>query len=44
MELGLNKIQKEIDELGPNLRSIVPNSERKFRKLEARVSYVTDQM
>ncbi len=32
--------QKEIDELGPNLRSAIPSSEREFRKLEARISYV----
>ena len=50
LEMALRKLsttdwrKKEIDELGPNLRSVIPNSERKFRKLEARISYVTDQM
>ncbi len=44
-QLGKTKWrQDEIDELGPNLRSLIPNSERKFRKLETRISYVTDQM
>ncbi len=46
LEMALRKLsktkwrQKEINELGPNLRSAIPNSERKFRKLEARISYV----
>ena len=35
--------KKEIAELGLNLRSVIPNSERKFRKLEARVAHVKAQ-
>ncbi len=35
--------KKEINELGPNLRSVVAGSERKFRKLEARMAYAKAQ-
>ena len=36
--------KKEIAELGPNLRSVIPNSERKFRKLEARIAHAASQL
>ncbi len=45
LEMALRKLsttkwrKNEIAELGPNLRSVIPNSERKFRKLEARITH-----
>ncbi len=45
LEMALRKLgttdwrKKEIVELGPNLRSAIPNSERTFCKLEARIAH-----
>ncbi len=50
LEMALRKLsrakwrQKEIDELGPNLRSAIPNSERKFRKLEDRIAHAKSHL
>ncbi len=50
LEMALRKLgttdwrKKEITELGPNLRSVIPSSERKFRKLEARIAHATSQL
>ncbi len=50
LEMALRKLsktkwrQKEIDELGPNLRSAIPNSERTFCKLEARIEHAKSHL
>lgn len=49
LEMDLRKLsttewrKKELVEMGPNLRSVIPSSERKFRKLEARMAHAKAQ-
>ncbi len=50
LEMALRKLsktdwrKKEIAELGSHLRSVIPSSDRKFRKLEGRIEHVKSQL